>query len=552
MNPRLRLRTSVLTFWVLFFSSHRGLADCSLTNIGVAPLNEMGLGSYAGHLGGLYPGGINTRPAAHQAAGIAIAQGIQPLDAAGNVNTNTGKIGLLSIGMSNVTQEWGSKGTNHFTRIATNDPSLNPRVAIADGGISGQDATKWTNSTSTNWTWVVTNRISSAGLTTNQVQVIWLKEALQNVTNHGFFPMHAQKLQMMEEQIIRNAKARFPNLKLAYLASRTRAYTADPGDSNPEPFAFESGFSTRWVIEDQINQTNNLNYDPSNGPVVAPWISWGPYLWGNGTVPRGDGFVVLCSDTESVDYTHPSTNGAVAKVAVQLLSFFKTDPTATPWFLKKNSVGSFTIPTCAPTASPTNGLAPLTVSFLAHAAFPTGSVPRDAKWTFEDGEFSTNLNFTKTFYSPGVYHPRLTITATNGETAQGFTTVVVGAGFPAWCAAKFTPLELTDTNISGASANPDGDSFPNLLEYAMGLEPKTNTSADTFKLTCTNGVFSLTFPHYKFATDAPLTLESSPDLQSWSSVTVTQMLDLDATEIMGFQQPATNSPQFFRLRSTWP
>jgi hypothetical protein len=548
MITQLHSRTVALVLFSAFFSVHLSRADCSLTNIAIAPLNEMGIGSYLGYAGGLYPGGVNTRPAAHEAAGIVIAQGIQPLDASGSVNTNTGKIGLLAIGMSNVTQEWGSKGTNHFTRMATNDPSLNPRVAIADGGISGQDATRWTNFISTNWTWVATNRLPSAGLTTNQVQVVWLKEALQNVTNHGFFPLHAQKLQLMEEQILRNAKARFPNLKIAYLGSRTRAYTALPGDSNPEPFAFESAFTTRWIIEDQIKQTNNLNYDPTNGPVVAPWLAWGPYLWANGTVPRGDGLVALCTDLES-DYTHPSTNGGVPKVAVQLLSFFKTDPTATPWFLRKNPAGSLTTPTCAPTASTNIGSAPLTVSFLAHAIFPTGSVPRDAKWTFEDGEFSTNLNTVKIFYTPGIYHARLTVTATNGETAQGSVTVTVGAKFDSWRALKFSPVELADTNISGASANPDGDNFPNLLEYALGLEPKTNSPA-VMDANFTNGIFSLTFPHYKFATDAPLTVEASPDLTAWSAITATPSLDLGALEFLTLSQPTTNAAQFFRLQST--
>jgi hypothetical protein len=524
-------------------------ADCTLTNVGIVPLNELGMGTYSNNVGGLYPGGLNTRPAAHEAAGIAIAQNLQPLDATGTVNTNTGKIGLLSLGMSNVTMEWATKGTNTFLRIATNDPALNPRVAIADGAISGMDAPQWTNYFSPNWNTVVTNRLPAAGLTTNQVQVVWLKQALAGPTNYGAFPAHARTLQAMEETILRNAKARFPNLKIAYLSSRTRAYTSNPGDLSPEPFAFECGFAARWVIEDQLNKTNNLNYDPTNGPVVAPWLSWGPYLWANGTTPRGDGTVAVCSDVEAADYTHPTTNGHVAKVAVELLTFFKTDPTATPWFLKKNPTGSLTTPSCAPTASTNLGLAPLTVNFSAHAFFPSGAVPRDAKWTFEDGEYSTNLNPAKVFSTPGIYHARLTVTATNGENAAGSVAVTVGAGFDAWRAVKFTPAEFANTNISGASANPDGDTFPNLLEYAMGLEPKTNTPASTFAMSCTNGVFSLTFPHYKFATDAPLVLESSADLGSWSPVTVTQSLDLGALEFLSTQLPTTNTAKFFRLQS---
>src|SRR5437868_1441864 len=124
------------THWLanLLFASlaaHLARADCSLTNTGVKPLNELGLGTYQGFSGGRYPNGANNRPPAHEAAGVQIAtQQIQPRDAAGNVNTTNGQIVLLSIGMSNTTQEWDSKGTDHFTHLATNDPSLNPRVRI--------------------------------------------------------------------------------------------------------------------------------------------------------------------------------------------------------------------------------------------------------------------------------------------------------------------------------------------------------------------------------------------------------------------------------------
>src|SRR3954469_19948551 len=84
-------------------------ANCTVTNLGITPLNEMGFSSYSNHPGGLYPGRANTRPPAHEAVGIALATNqILPLDAAGNVDTNNGKIVLLSLGMSNATHEWAS------------------------------------------------------------------------------------------------------------------------------------------------------------------------------------------------------------------------------------------------------------------------------------------------------------------------------------------------------------------------------------------------------------------------------------------------------------
>jgi hypothetical protein len=79
------------------------------------------------------------------------------------------------------------------------------------------------------------------------------------------------------------------------------------------------------VVQDA--RAGNLNYLDG----TAPWIAWGPYLWANGTSPRSDGLTWVVGDLE-VDGTHPSTSGET-KVGAMLLSFFKTDPTTTGWFL---------------------------------------------------------------------------------------------------------------------------------------------------------------------------------------------------------------------------
>src|SRR5437764_13337308 len=63
------------------------------------PLTELGPREYQGKQGGLYPGGRNERPAAHEAAGLALARQVKPVG---------GKIGLLSVGMSNTTQEFSA------------------------------------------------------------------------------------------------------------------------------------------------------------------------------------------------------------------------------------------------------------------------------------------------------------------------------------------------------------------------------------------------------------------------------------------------------------
>jgi hypothetical protein len=88
----------------------------------------------------------------------------------------------------------------------------------------------------------------------------------------------------------------------------------------------------KWLIEQQIKDDPNLNHDASKGPVKAPWLSWGPYLWANGTTPRSDGFRFALDDFRENDRMHESPKGQL-KIGKQLAQFFKTDPTARSWFL---------------------------------------------------------------------------------------------------------------------------------------------------------------------------------------------------------------------------
>src|SRR5260221_218801 len=96
----------------LIFGLPQAYADCTLTNTDRTPLNDLGPGLYEGFAGGLYPNGTNTRPPAHEAAGLDIALNqIQPLDANGSNDVSNGKVVMISIGMSNTTDEFGSDGS---------------------------------------------------------------------------------------------------------------------------------------------------------------------------------------------------------------------------------------------------------------------------------------------------------------------------------------------------------------------------------------------------------------------------------------------------------
>ena len=295
--------------------------NCNNTSIGAIPLTELGTGTYQGFPGGLYPSGANTPPPAHQLRALAATSRIQPLDAQGNPDP-LGRIVLLSVGMSNTTQEFST-----WLPIANGDPNRNPRVTIVDGAQGGQTAAIVSDPTANFWT-VIDQRLAAAGASRAQVQAVWLKEANARPTDP--FPQHAQTLQGHLAQIARNLHFFYPNVQLCFLSSRTYGGYATT-TLNPEPYAYESGFACKWTIEQQIQGDPQLNCDPVAGPVLAPCLLFGPYLWADGTTPRTDGLTWQCADF-STDGTHPSTAGR-QKVATLLQQFFTGSPFATPWYL---------------------------------------------------------------------------------------------------------------------------------------------------------------------------------------------------------------------------
>lgn len=322
-----KLTLSILISSCLFFlgckkNKNNGV-DNSVNTIKTATaLTDLGTATYRGVQGGLYPNGSNLRPAIHNAAGISIAQGIKSLNNSGAIDETNGKIVWLSIGMSNATME-----TQAFLSLMQNYPNKNPKLSLVDGAVGGEDINRLNSSTAPYWDSVY-NRLTKQNFTSSQVQIIWFKEAEVQPTDTAF-ASYPDALKLKYNSVIHLLKLKFPNLKLVYLSSRIYAGYATT-KQNPEPYAWFNGWTVKRLVEDQINGEASLNYSGSNPS--AAWLSWGPYLWANGTIPRSDGLTWVISDYQS-DGTHPSASGR-AKVAQMLLNFFSTDETTKPWFLK--------------------------------------------------------------------------------------------------------------------------------------------------------------------------------------------------------------------------
>ena len=290
--------------------------------VGLKPLTEMTADDrYKEQDGGLYGGGLNAPPATHRTAAEAELAKIQPLDVGGKPSPD-GRVVMVSISMSNATQEFSV-----FKRLADRDPAKSSQLTIVDCAQGGQAMAEWAPPNAAPWSEAL-RRLESAGVTPQQVQVVWVK--LANKLPRGELDAHGRKLQRDTVAVLQNAKAKFPNLRVAYLGSRIYAGYAN-GPLNPEPYAYESAYVVRWLIQDQIAGKPELNFDTARGDVKAPLLLWGPYFWADGVTPRESDQLVWTRDDLGGDGTHPSPAGR-EKVAMMLLEFFKGDELARGWF----------------------------------------------------------------------------------------------------------------------------------------------------------------------------------------------------------------------------
>jgi len=290
---------------------------------GLIPLTDLGAEKYKGEEGGLYGGGNNEPPAEQRAAAEKALKLVRPLDKEGKPD-DAGKVVLLAVGMSNTTMEF-----SRFKELADADKEKAPQLVIVDGAQGGKAAAQWAAKDSPVWE-TVSQRLKTAGVTSAQVQVAWIKQA--EIQPRGSLQEHGKKQQEDLTVIVNLLKTRFANLRVVYLSSRIYAGYAT-SNLNPEPFAYEGAFVVRWLIQAQMKADPKLNFDSDKGAVTAPVLLWGPYLWADGTTPRkGDELIWERKDLSDKDGTHPSQSGR-EKVAQLLLKFFKTNALAKSWYL---------------------------------------------------------------------------------------------------------------------------------------------------------------------------------------------------------------------------
>lgn len=140
-------------------------------------------------------------------------------------------------------------------------------------------------------------------------------------------------------------------------------------------------------------------------------------------------------------------------------------------------------------------------------------------------------------------------------TGYASLTVLPATTFSAWQQNRFTSEELADPAVSGALADPTGMGTPNLIKYALNLEPVASAGGPSipsspwpFQPKLTGGTLTMTFRALR--TDVTYTVEASTDLKTWSSSGVTtQYNGIDCTATC---TPTASDRVFLRLKVLMP
>jgi hypothetical protein len=307
---------------------------CAAQTFVATPISDLGTGTYLKQFeGGLYENGTNAVPLDHDTLVRVAAAQIIPRNSNG-VAFSRGKIVFASLGVSYTKAIWCGQFTpcisNSFMDIA---PSTNPALVYVDGSTSSP-LEAWLPVSSPNWQTVI-DHVKAAGASANQVQVVWMSYA-DSVALYPApsLPDRAADAYATERNLgiaIRNARVWFPQLKVIFLTSVY--YQTHRCTTTYEPYAYESGFSYKWLIQAQVNQERTGIVDSIAGDLslgVAPKLVWGSYMWADGIAPRLDGFTWNSEDVLAQSPCHPSPSG-VTKTADLLLNFMRATPYGSGW-----------------------------------------------------------------------------------------------------------------------------------------------------------------------------------------------------------------------------
>jgi len=317
---------------MLTFFSVQAQLPCENDTSFLRSLIDLREGYYAGYQGGLYPDGSNTMPYIHFADGMNISRQVLPLNATGAFDPLDGKVGFICLGASTA-----GNAFNHFKTVASADPAVNPCIKFANCAVGAKGLEIMMDTVEYAWYWEdeVLPDVVDAGLTRQQVQVIWIM-VTSRVDTILIWPYQPQEVANKYENLMPVLLAKFPNLKQVYLSGFNYGGYADPEkefyDMIVEPSSYWNNWSVKFIVERQIEGDPGLKYKAPDK--MSPWIAWGPHLWADGLrANKVDHLRWICE----VDYKpdgggyHLSNTGK-DKIGELIYDFFNESLVAADWF----------------------------------------------------------------------------------------------------------------------------------------------------------------------------------------------------------------------------
>ncbi len=139
-------------------------------------------------------------------------------------------------------------------------------------------------------------------------------------------------------------------------------------------------------------------------------------------------------------------------------------------------------------------------------------------------------------------------------TSDAATLTVNQVGFAAWQTANFTLSERSDANVSGPNADPDRDGVTNLVEYALGLDPKSAGISGLPQVSVQGSEWWFTYTRPSDRADLTYVVQTSTNLSTWGTTGVThERTATGATETWRARLTITaGQSAFFRLQVERP
>src|SRR5436190_13939863 len=125
--------------------------------------------------------------------------------------------------------------------------------------------------------------------------------------------------------------------------------------------------------------------------------------------------------------------------------------------------------------------------------------------------------------------------------------------FGSWRAARFSLSQINNSQQGSATADPDGDTVVNVLEYAFALNPRAGDAATAtghFSGTGPSATYMASYERVTGASDLLYSWVASTNLMNWSMAvplsTTVATNSSRATEVVTATFAATNAHRFFR------